>query len=188
MRPEVRMARSLETLERYRGGRLSCVEAAELLGISERHFRRLRDRYEVEGAEGLIDRRRGRASGRRAPVERRAEAGDCGGVRAWCGGAGRSASGQRDAESDLPLAPGSASGGERLRSGARGAGWRWRLRTGCARQSRSSSRRTPECESRFRFRPPWRLPSLRRSRGDDLGSERGFGCGWRLAEPTCARA
>jgi transposase len=64
------MARYVEALERYRGGRLSCVEAAELLGISERHFRRLRDRYEAEGAEGLIDRRRGRASGRRAPVDR----------------------------------------------------------------------------------------------------------------------
>ena len=37
--------------------------------MSERHFRRLRDRYEAEGAEGLIDRRRGRASGRRAPVD-----------------------------------------------------------------------------------------------------------------------
>jgi hypothetical protein len=46
------------------------MEAAELLGISERHFRRLRDRYEAEGAEGLIDRRRGRASGRRAAVDR----------------------------------------------------------------------------------------------------------------------
>jgi transposase len=48
---------------------MSCGEAAELLGISERHFRRLRDRYEAEGAEGLIDRRRGRASGRRAPTD-----------------------------------------------------------------------------------------------------------------------
>ena len=64
------MARYVEALERYRGGRLSCVEAAEVLGISERHFRRLRDRYEAEGAEGLIDRRRGRASGRRAAVDR----------------------------------------------------------------------------------------------------------------------
>jgi transposase len=64
MQPEVRLARYVEALERYRGGRLSCVEAAELLGISERHFRRLRDRYEAAGAEGLIDRRRGRASGR----------------------------------------------------------------------------------------------------------------------------
>jgi hypothetical protein len=48
---------------------LSCVDAADLLGISERHFRRLRDAYEEKGAEGLIDRRRGRASGRRAPVD-----------------------------------------------------------------------------------------------------------------------
>jgi len=48
------------------GRRLSCVEAAEPLGISERHLRRLRDRYEAEGAEGLIDWRRGRTSGRRA--------------------------------------------------------------------------------------------------------------------------
>ncbi|HEY2019478.1 MAG TPA: helix-turn-helix domain-containing protein [Bryobacteraceae bacterium] len=46
MPPEVRMARYVEALERHRGGRLSCVEAAEVLGIGERHFRRLRDRYE----------------------------------------------------------------------------------------------------------------------------------------------
>ena len=63
------MARYIEGLERYRAGRLSCGEVAELLGISERHFRRLRDRYEAEGAEGLIHRRRGRASGRRAPMD-----------------------------------------------------------------------------------------------------------------------
>src|SRR5438067_11063603 len=63
MRPEVRMARYVEALERYRGGRLICMEAAEVLGISERHFRRLRERYEADGAEGLIDRRRGRAPG-----------------------------------------------------------------------------------------------------------------------------
>jgi transposase len=49
---------------------LSCLEAAEVLGISERHFRRLRDRYEADGAEGLIDRRRGRVSGRRVAVDR----------------------------------------------------------------------------------------------------------------------
>jgi Helix-turn-helix domain len=50
------MARYVEALERYRGGRLSCVSAAELLGISERHFRRLRERYEPEEAEGLTER------------------------------------------------------------------------------------------------------------------------------------
>ena len=38
--------------------------------MSERHFRRLRDRYEAQGAEGLIDRRRGRVSGRRVAVDR----------------------------------------------------------------------------------------------------------------------
>src|SRR5580692_11907273 len=70
MRPEVRMSRYLDGLNRHISGRLSCVAAAELLGISERHFRRLVERYEAEGAEGLIDRRRGRASGRRAPVDR----------------------------------------------------------------------------------------------------------------------
>jgi transposase len=64
------MARYLEGLSRYRAGAFSCVEAAEFLGISERHFRRLRDCYEAEGAEGLIDKRRGRASGRRAPLDK----------------------------------------------------------------------------------------------------------------------
>ena len=70
MRPEVRLARYLEGLSRYRVGGFSCVEAAEFLGLSERHFRRLRDVYEAQGAEGLIDKRRGRASGRRAPVDK----------------------------------------------------------------------------------------------------------------------
>ena len=41
----------------------------QILGVSERTFRRWRDRYEAEGAEGLYDRRLGRASARRAPVD-----------------------------------------------------------------------------------------------------------------------
>ena len=41
----------------------------QILGVSERTFRRRRDRYEAEGAEGLYDRRLGRASARRAPVD-----------------------------------------------------------------------------------------------------------------------
>ena len=48
---------------------LSQAEAAEVLGVSERTFRRWRDRYEAEGAEGLYDRRLGRLSARRAPVD-----------------------------------------------------------------------------------------------------------------------
>ena len=69
MLPEVRMARIIDAIGLHRTKRLSCVEAAELLGMSERHFRRLRDAYEERGAEGIVDRRRGRASGRRAGVD-----------------------------------------------------------------------------------------------------------------------
>src|ERR671926_1306624 len=70
MLPEVRMARIVDAIGEYRRGELSCMEAAELLGISERHFRRLHDGYEAEDAEGIIDHRRGRVSARRAPVDR----------------------------------------------------------------------------------------------------------------------
>ncbi len=69
MLPEVRMARIIDAIGLHQARKLSCVAAAELLGMSERHFRRLRDAYEERGAEGIIDRRRGRASGRRAGVD-----------------------------------------------------------------------------------------------------------------------
>jgi len=69
MHAEVRMARIVEAIGLYKTGKVTCEAAAEWLGMSERHFRRLRDRYEAEGAEGIVDRRRGRASGRRAPVD-----------------------------------------------------------------------------------------------------------------------
>ena len=52
----------------YRGD-LSQAEASDILGMSERTFRRWRERYEAEGAEGLYDRRLGRVSARRAPVD-----------------------------------------------------------------------------------------------------------------------
>ena len=61
-------------LERHEGGALSQVEAAEMLGVSERTFRRWRDRYRDEGAEGLVDRRVGKASSRRAPESELARA------------------------------------------------------------------------------------------------------------------
>ena len=61
------MARVLDAIVSHRAGRLSCVEAGELLGLSERHFRRLRDAYEDHGEEGLVDRRRGRVSSARVP-------------------------------------------------------------------------------------------------------------------------
>ena len=43
-------------------------QAAEILGISDRHMRRCRERYEEEGYNGLFDRRCGKASSRRVPV------------------------------------------------------------------------------------------------------------------------
>ena len=69
MLPEVRMARIIDAIGLHRAKKLNCCEAAEMLGLSERHFRRLRDAYGAEGAEGIVDGRRGRVSGRRAPVD-----------------------------------------------------------------------------------------------------------------------
>ena len=54
---------------RWQQRRLSQAEAAEILGMSERTFRRWRDRYQADGLEGLADRRLGKASTRRVPVD-----------------------------------------------------------------------------------------------------------------------
>jgi transposase len=43
-------------------------QAAEILGISDRHMRRWRERYVEQGYNGLLDRRRGKPSRRRVPV------------------------------------------------------------------------------------------------------------------------
>ena len=43
-------------------------QAAEILGLSGRQLRRLRQRYEEHGYDGLLDRRRGRPSSRRVPL------------------------------------------------------------------------------------------------------------------------
>src|SRR5262249_54529116 len=44
-------------------------QAAEILGISVRSMRRWRARYEGSGYDGLVDRRKGRPSGKRVAVE-----------------------------------------------------------------------------------------------------------------------
>src|SRR5690348_17993252 len=56
------------TLFRSERGELSQIEAAEMLGVSERTFRRWRDRRREEGPLGLRDRRIGKPSSRRAAV------------------------------------------------------------------------------------------------------------------------
>jgi transposase InsO family protein len=68
MLQELRMSRFMEAYEGYRRKELSCIEAGLILGMSERQFRRLRDRYEDEGALGVIDRRLGKASAKRVPA------------------------------------------------------------------------------------------------------------------------
>lgn len=65
----LRLMKFEEVYGRSYRGELSQEEAAEVLGISVRTFRRWRDRWEAEGAEGLYDRRLGRVSARRAPVD-----------------------------------------------------------------------------------------------------------------------
>ena len=63
-----RMQKFRDVLSRWERGTLSMMEAGELLGMSERQFRRYRDRYEEDGLEGLVDRRLGKPSPKRVPV------------------------------------------------------------------------------------------------------------------------
>ncbi len=65
----LRLMKFEEVYGRTRSGTLSQEEAAEILGISERTFRRWRGRFEADGADGLYDRRLGKVSARRAPVD-----------------------------------------------------------------------------------------------------------------------
>jgi len=58
-----------EAYSGWEGGRLRQEEAARLLGICERTFRRYVERYEDRGIEGLIDQRLGQVSRRRAAVD-----------------------------------------------------------------------------------------------------------------------
>jgi Winged helix-turn helix len=60
-----RMQKFRDVLSRWERRELSMMEAGELLGMSERQFRRYRGRFEEEGEAGLIDRRLGKLSEKR---------------------------------------------------------------------------------------------------------------------------
>jgi len=60
-----RMQKFRDVLSRWERRELSMMEAGELLGLSERQFRRYRERFEEDGEAGLLDRRLGRASPKR---------------------------------------------------------------------------------------------------------------------------
>lgn len=66
---EVRKMRFEESYEGWKKGRLTQEDAARLLGVCARTFRRYLVRYEDEGMEGLADRRLGQISWRCAPVD-----------------------------------------------------------------------------------------------------------------------
>ena len=66
---EIKMHRFEEAYQGWGNGRLSQEEAALILGVCSRTFRRYVDRYEEGGLAGLRDRRLEGASVRRAPVD-----------------------------------------------------------------------------------------------------------------------
>lgn len=57
-----------EVILRAYAGKISWIQAAEILGISCRHLRRVRERYEEWGYDGLYDARVGKTSPKRLPV------------------------------------------------------------------------------------------------------------------------
>jgi transposase len=74
-RQGLRMLKLRDVLSRWDSGSLSQLEAAEIVGMSERSFRRWTRRFEEDGEDGLLDRRLGRRSGRAVPDEEAAEVG-----------------------------------------------------------------------------------------------------------------
>ena len=58
-----------DAYEGWTSMRLTQIDAARLLGVCPRTFRRTIDRYEEDGLDRLIDKRLAQASHRRAPVE-----------------------------------------------------------------------------------------------------------------------
>jgi transposase len=69
--PKAAMERAMKVQEvilQAMAKKITWWQAAEILGISDRHMRRWRERYVEEGYNGLYDRRRGKPSRRRVPV------------------------------------------------------------------------------------------------------------------------
>lgn len=69
--PESAVERAMkvqEVITRAASGQLRWWQAAEILGVTDRHLRRLRDQWEREGYDGLFDRRRQQPSPKRVPL------------------------------------------------------------------------------------------------------------------------
>jgi Helix-turn-helix domain len=57
-----------EVLLRAMARKITWFQAAEILGFTDRHLRRIRERYQEFGYDGLFDRRRGQPSPKRVPI------------------------------------------------------------------------------------------------------------------------
>jgi len=57
-----------EVLLRAMARKITWFQAAEILGFTDRHVRRIRERYQKFGYDGLLDRRLGRPSPKRVPL------------------------------------------------------------------------------------------------------------------------
>lgn len=71
MYPEIAVEQAMKRQEiilRAYAKKISWIEAAEILGYSPRHLRRIREKYEEVGFDGIVDGRLGRESPRRTPV------------------------------------------------------------------------------------------------------------------------
>jgi transposase len=66
---EIRAMKFLEIYDQCNKKSLTIEEAAMILGVCEKTFRRWRERYEEEGAEGLLDKRLGKMANNAAPVD-----------------------------------------------------------------------------------------------------------------------
>src|SRR5947209_9118282 len=69
--PKAAMERAMKVQEvilRAMARKITWWQAAEIIGISDRHMRRWRERYEEFGYDGLFDRRRGKPSPKRVPL------------------------------------------------------------------------------------------------------------------------
>ena len=70
--PEGAMERAMKVQEiilRAIARRITWLQAAEIIGISARQMRRMKQRYEEFGYDGLYDRRRGKPSPKRVPLQ-----------------------------------------------------------------------------------------------------------------------
>jgi transposase len=64
-----RMMKVQEVILKAMAGSLKWWEAAEIIGVSDRTMRRWRERYQEHGYDGLYDRRKGRPSPKKIPLE-----------------------------------------------------------------------------------------------------------------------